>query len=233
MNRPGFWKVVIGWMLVILSAVTLVGVVLDIFVFSPGVIVMLLIGVALLHSWHKQQRAFEERNEMYKRQIAEIERKQRALQAEADAIDARYRAVKEQEAAKRQSEPAHWNLQFNVAGVTFENADGSSRQEIIEDFRRRFVAGKLDDARLELEDYKYKGELAYRVVINGRCVGNVPKNRIAQVRELLEHGIADAETTFGAFDKYADEREVDDEDYDEDYDEEDWIYTVTIKLRGK
>lgn len=64
---------------------------------------------------------------------------------------------------------------FSVAGVTFDNDDGSSRQEIL-----REICGGEEEGETEawLEWYEYLGEDAYRVMTSCGCVGNVRKNDI-------------------------------------------------------
>ena len=64
---------------------------------------------------------------------------------------------------------------FAVAGVTFDNDDGSSRQEIL----REICEGDEDgDTEAWLEWYQLRGKDAYRVMTSHGCVGNVRKNDI-------------------------------------------------------
>lgn len=64
---------------------------------------------------------------------------------------------------------------FPVAGVTFKNDDGSSRQEIL-----RTICGGGEEGSTEawLEWYQYRGEDAYRVVTPEGIVGNIRKSDI-------------------------------------------------------
>lgn len=66
---------------------------------------------------------------------------------------------------------------FAVAGVTFDNDDGSSRQEIL----REICEGDEDgDTEAWLEWYQYRGQDAYRVMTPHGCVGNVRKNDVRE-----------------------------------------------------
>ena len=59
---------------------------------------------------------------------------------------------------------------FPVAGVTFDNDDGSSRQEIL-----REICGGKEEGETEawLEWYQYRGQDAYHVMTPFGCVGNI------------------------------------------------------------
>lgn len=75
----------------------------------------------------------------------------------------------------------HGSLWTNVAGVTFKNPDGSSRQQILADLME-----SGGDAEVTLEEFYYKGTQAVRVLVDGRCIGNIPKHRVQDVREILD-----------------------------------------------
>ena len=64
---------------------------------------------------------------------------------------------------------------FAVAGVTFDNDDGSSRQQIL---REICDGGEDGETEAWLEWYNYRGEDAYRVMTAYGCVGNVRKTDI-------------------------------------------------------
>ena len=102
-------------------------------------------------------------------QIVVIGRNQKAAAAEAEA--ARVEAVNRQKraaeerisaaeaeraaAAAKQAawEASHGRISFAIAGVTFNNEDGSSRQKILRDLKARG-----DEAEVELEEFEYKGK---------------------------------------------------------------------------
>lgn len=74
---------------------------------------------------------------------------------------------------------------FAVAGVTFSNDDGSSRQQILHDLCNGGDSG-VSDARLV--SYQYKGRQAVRVETSLGCVGNIRKTDVSEVMEYLENG---------------------------------------------
>lgn len=70
-------------------------------------------------------------------------------------------------------------LKIKVAGVTYDNLDGTSRQEYIENLS--------EDEILELQSYDYKGSNAIYVLDSeGHILGNIPKNMIEKVQELID-----------------------------------------------
>lgn len=69
---------------------------------------------------------------------------------------------------------------FKVAGVSFDNDDGSSRQQILQ----KLYNGKKDGP-VSFRPYTYKGEPAMHVLCAGRCVGSVPRDRVADVRQII------------------------------------------------
>lgn len=74
---------------------------------------------------------------------------------------------------------------FPVAGVTFRNDDGTSRQKIL----RELCDGEdFVSVPVELEPYEYKGEDAVRVVTPEGCVGNIRREDVEDVMEMLEDG---------------------------------------------
>ncbi len=75
----------------------------------------------------------------------------------------------------------HGRLVIPVAGVTFDNDDGTSRQRLLKDIK---VRG--GDAYLELQEYEYKNEPAIRITVDGECIGNVPKTRVKEVSAVLD-----------------------------------------------
>lgn len=86
-------------------------------------------------------------------------------------------------AASGSAERASGSLTFRVAGVTFENDDGESRQEILRHlkFGDEPWAKDPDDLDAEIEETVFEGEQAFAVLINGYQVGNVPKTHIKRV----------------------------------------------------
>lgn len=72
---------------------------------------------------------------------------------------------------------------FSVAGVTFKNDDGSSRQEILRDLCEGPLEGEAD---CWFEPYLYKGEMALRVKVGSDCVGNVRRSDVQKVMDCIK-----------------------------------------------
>lgn len=60
---------------------------------------------------------------------------------------------------------------FTVAGVTFANDDGTSRMDIL-----RGLVGHTDGSRCALTEYSYNGEAAYKVLADGKVIGNIRRD---------------------------------------------------------
>ncbi|MBD5095034.1 MAG: hypothetical protein HDT26_12340 [Subdoligranulum sp.] len=72
-------------------------------------------------------------------------------------------------------------LFFRVAGVSFDNDDGSSRQAYISKLREGDPIG--------FESFEYQGELAFHVMTeDDHCIGNLPKEHISFIKEHYEQG---------------------------------------------
>ena len=77
---------------------------------------------------------------------------------------------REAEASERAEwEAKHGRITTALAGVTFDNEDGTSRQKLLKDIKAR-----SGDAELNLEEFEYKGQPAVRVLVDGECIGNIP-----------------------------------------------------------
>lgn len=89
------------------------------------------------------------------------------------------------ETAKVQAEQAARTYKFKVVGVTFDNDDGSSRQEAL---KAVYENGKTAPATFQ--KYVYEGEPAMYVFANGNCVGNVAAGQSTNVAALISNGRA-------------------------------------------
>ena len=80
-------------------------------------------------------------------------------------------------------------ITFRVAGTTFNNDDGTSRQEILRHlkFGDPPWADDPDDLEAEIEETTFRGEQAFIVLVNGYQVGFVPKVSIRKVADALDH----------------------------------------------
>ncbi len=75
-------------------------------------------------------------------------------------------------------------VRFPVAGVTFRNDDGTSRQKIL---REICDGDDFGTALGSLEEYDFEGEQAIRVVTADGCVGNIRKSDLKEVSKFLDH----------------------------------------------
>lgn len=110
------------------------------------------------------------------------------LISKAEAAEMRSKIEREQKEDEHRRERIGW-LTFPVAGVTFSNDDGSSRQAVLREAYNAQAAE--DDFEVNLERYDYNGELAIRVLIDDRCVGNVPRSHIDDVAEIMDRSDVD------------------------------------------
>ena len=124
------------------------------------------------------------------------------LRAEADAERAHRKRVAELQEEKarleleikrrqleqlKYADPAkttdgHDRLFIKVAGVTFENDDGTDRQEILEELESK-IGGDID---LGLQPDTYEGEPCIMVFADGQQVGYIPKRLVSYVMENFD-----------------------------------------------
>lgn len=88
------------------------------------------------------------------------------------------------------------NRAFKVKGVTFDNDDGTSRQEILKDIKRRRPPFD-EDLCLCLEEYDYEGRPACYVKVNGSIIGVIPSYLSPFVTENRDNiiGLRDLEVS--------------------------------------
>lgn len=81
------------------------------------------------------------------------------------------------------------SITFRVAGTTFDNDDGSSRQDILRHlkFGDEPWADDPDDLLATIEEETFNGELAFSVLVNGYQVGFVPKGYIQKVAKARQN----------------------------------------------
>ena len=70
---------------------------------------------------------------------------------------------------------------FTVAGVSYNNDDGSSRQR---NLVKILGIQKVFKPRIRLHEYSFRGQRALYVVVNGLIVGNVPADEVATVNHI-------------------------------------------------
>lgn len=105
---------------------------------------------------------------------------QRQIDAELQE-KARQREEAEAEAKRKAAwEASHGVITTRLAGVTFDNEDGSSRQ--------RALQGALADegaGSVALELYEFNGRDAIRVLYEGVCVGTIPQALVPDISRIL------------------------------------------------
>jgi len=83
---------------------------------------------------------------------------------------------------RRQFEEKHGNLFLTVAGVTFDNDDGTSRQRTL----KAIFQDPDEDGEVTLEPYEYRGKPAIYVLYEGRCVGNIRQSEVKDVMAVID-----------------------------------------------
>ena len=89
-------------------------------------------------------------------------------------------------------------LTFRVAGVTYRNEDRTERQVILRHIKFEdspyVTDGTVD---IHITPYDYQGEPAFKVLVNDYQIGSVPRDKVQEVRDAMDHG-----ATVSAFDIY-------------------------------
>jgi hypothetical protein len=75
---------------------------------------------------------------------------------------------------------------FKVAGVTFKNDDGSSRQAIL---KLLCDGDKEGGDTADIEQYIYENELAFRVKTEDGCIGNIRREDVREMKRFYDHGL--------------------------------------------
>ena len=129
-----------------------------------------------------------------------------AREEQAAAAARREAGRAEQTARQAEWDRTHGRIVTAIAGVTFNNDDGSSRQAILKDIKARG-----GDAEVELEEFEYKGKPAVRVLIDGEQIGNIPRSRVQDVLAAMDAGLTSGRLdveTFRPEDEEDDEGDV-------------------------
>lgn len=98
-----------------------------------------------------------------------------------------YRAYKRKdEPAKQAEQPAAARcFRTKAAGVTFDNEDGTSRQDIL----RACPKNDIDDYETvngSVELIEYRGEPAFRIFIGRDCIGSIPKDDMPKMLKIKD-----------------------------------------------
>lgn len=74
---------------------------------------------------------------------------------------------------------------IKVAGVTFNNDDGTSRQSVLR--KLHFHDSPFNEyADVEIKQYEFKDQLAYGIYVNDMQIGNIPADLISFIQENIE-----------------------------------------------
>lgn len=162
------------------------------------------IGVGLCVKWH-----FDDKREAEREQQAELHRKQAAeerlkkTQAHLDELDEEIEKTKaERERVERQYAPkikassvTSFRHHYDVVGESFDNEDGTSRQEILGAIAN--CEPPYEDCEVSLDEFDYKGERALAVKVNGDQIGCIAKENLDAVFNDLEFTDAITLKVFG------------------------------------
>ena len=183
----------------ILGALTLIGGIVGLIGKAAfgDVVPSVVIGAGLLGAAYLLKRKYE-------RELAA--RRRAAANRPSNGNMARQKAAETREAQKQRE--AEWNrthgrIVTKIAGVTYDNEDGSSRQRILKAAMAEEACGSIT-----LELYDHRGADAIAVLYDDKEIGNIPKSRVAEVKAVMDR-ITAAHLDVGRF------RPEDDED-DED-----------------
>ena len=116
-----------------------------------------------------------EQRRLEEQERAESER----LKKQQEAIDRLHARIAEQQ-AREEWKRTHATLTTSVVGVTFDNDDGTKRQQCLEEI---LINGYK---QISLEDYKYDGKPAIRVIVDDMCIGNIAKDTVPEVMSFLD-----------------------------------------------
>lgn len=112
----------------------------------------------------------------------EADRQKEVVRFAQDERAARQAAEKETECLRRAEwDKSHGCIFTRIAGVTFANPDGSSRQAYLKAAYEDDCAGDM-----QLDTYTYNGEDAIRVLYEGRELGNIPRDAVHKVLEVFD-----------------------------------------------
>lgn len=115
-------------------------------------------------------------------------RKLKTIKPESQTLRTASPAPIQRAAAPQPPKPSYYFVNFSVAGTTYKNDDGTERQVILRHLKFQDLPYAADDNYdVQIQPYEYKGKPAYKCVVNGYMVGNVPAVVIPQVEEAMRH----------------------------------------------
>ncbi len=161
-----------------------------------GIIVFALVvwwAVSYTLNFHRQGKAREAARQKAEAEKAErihrLKEKQAELQEKAAKTEKEIAELKEKiendrkEASARQAEfeRTHGRLRFRVAGVTYDNDDGSSRQRVLKE-----ALANDGEGTIGFESYDYKGKDAVLITYNDMGIGNVPAPQVQAFLDVVD-----------------------------------------------
>lgn len=202
------------WICLVLGTLTLIGGILGLIGKAAfgDIAPSLIIGAALLVGAFFLKKKYE-------RDLAARRRAAARRQAEERAA----RQKRQDDIVAQKQREAEWNrmhgrIVTKIAGVTFDNDDGSSRQRILKAAMAEEACGSI-----ALELYDHRGADAIAVLYDDQEIGNIPKSRVAEVKAVMDR-ITAAHLDVGRF------RPEDDEDEDEPRGVGEYIYRADLTL---
>ena len=181
--------------------------------------IVLLLAACFLKRRNDQERAaYNQALEARKTELSRLEGELEMQRVEVQNIKQKIR--EEQNAAKtRQAEweKTHGRIITKIAGVTFDNEDGSSRQRILKAAMAEEASGTVD---LELNEDE-KGVVTIAVFYDGEQIGYIPKNRIADIDPIMDRITAGNLSV---------ERFRPEDDEDDDRGDRDYIYRADLTI---
>lgn len=162
------------------------------------------IDVGLCVKWHfddKREAAREQQAELHRKQAAEERLKK--TQTRLDELDKEIKKTKaERERVERQYAPkvktsivTSFRHHYDVVGESFDNEDGTSRQEILDAISN--CEPPYEDCEVSLDKFDYKGERALAVKVNGDQIGCIARKDLDAVFNDLEFTDAITLKVFG------------------------------------
>lgn len=97
-------------------------------------------------------------------------------------------------------------MTIRVVGVTFDNEDGTNRQNILRHIRFRDPPFDDADVCAELHPYDFNGEDAIAVLVADQMIGNIPKTRVSEIMDHWNNleGITAIDIIGGGKDEFGD-----------------------------
>ena len=137
-------------------------------------IVFALIALAIKRRNEKEKAAYD------KAVSAHIAKQQEKEAAEKERIE----TYERQKAARKAEHDKYLWASYPVAGVTFRNSDGTSRQRILKDI---CMGDEYGSSSAWLEQYEYQGEDAIRVITDEGTVGNIQRRHVSELLPLFDN----------------------------------------------